>query len=231
MKTSDSITKIAPALLKAQKAITFAKKDATNPHFKSKYADLSGVIEAVKGPLNEQDMFFSQMASPSEDGRLHLTTRLLHSSGEWVEDTAVCPLPKADPQGFGSALTYLKRYSLAACVGLPTEDDDGNAGSHTPTEAQPRPAQQRAPAPRPPPAPSRSDAPAWQGFPVPPFIKKYAGATLGEMEKKDLLWWSENYEPKPFKGEIQQKDLDFQAALKAGAEASNVPDGEGDVPW
>jgi hypothetical protein len=125
MKTSESITKIAPALLHAQSNITFAGKNAKNPHFKNTYADLPAVIDAVKEALNNAGIIFLQTPSPSEDGRLHLCTRLIHESGEWIEDTAVCPLPKSDPQGFGSALTYLRRYCLASICGLYQEDDDG----------------------------------------------------------------------------------------------------------
>lgn len=130
MKTSESISKIAPALLAAQKAITFAVKDAANPFFKSKYADLPTVIDAVKPALNEAGITFMQSASPSDSGTLALTTRLIHVSGEWIEDTAVTPLVKNDPQSYGSAITYLRRYSLAAMTGLYQDDDDGNAASH-----------------------------------------------------------------------------------------------------
>src|SRR6202008_4399225 len=66
---------------------------------------------------------------PSDDSKLHMTTRLLHESGEWMEGTLVMPLPKQDPQGFGSAMTYARRYALAAITGLYQDDDDGNAGS------------------------------------------------------------------------------------------------------
>lgn len=129
MKTSESITKIAPALLAAQRQITFAAKDATNPHFRSKYADLPTVIDAVKPALNEAGIVFMQMPAPSESGTLALCTRLIHASGEWIESTATCPLQKNDPQGYGSANTYLRRYSLAAAVGLYQDDDDGQAAS------------------------------------------------------------------------------------------------------
>lgn len=129
MKTSESITAISKALLKAQREITFAAKDATNPHFKSKYADLPSVIDAIKPALNDAGIMFMQTASPSDSGSLALTTRLLHESGEWMEDTATVPLPKNDPQGYGSAMTYARRYSLAAITGLYQEDDDGNAAS------------------------------------------------------------------------------------------------------
>jgi hypothetical protein len=129
MNTSESITKIAPALLTAQRAIKFAVKDAKNPQFKSTYADLSSVIDAVKPALNEAGIIFLQMPAPSERDSIALTTRLIHESGEWIESTATCPLQKHDPQGYGSACTYLKRYSLASAVGLYQDDDDGNAAS------------------------------------------------------------------------------------------------------
>lgn len=129
MNTSETISKIAPALLQAQRAITFAVKDAKNPHFKTTYADLSAVIDAVKPALNEAGIAFLQMPAPSDRDSLALTTRLIHESGEWIESTATCPLQKSDPQGYGSAVTYLKRYSLASAVGLYQEDDDGNAAS------------------------------------------------------------------------------------------------------
>ena len=142
MNTSDTITKIAPALLKAQRAITFAIKDSKNPAFRSTYADLSSVIEACKPALNDAGIAFMQMPAPSDPGTIALTTRLIHESGEWIESTATCPLQKVDPQGYGSANTYLRRYSLAAAVGLYQDDDDGNAGSKpkpaaAPTKAQP----------------------------------------------------------------------------------------------
>ena len=133
MKTSESLSKISPALLKAQRAITFASKDATNPHFRSTYADLPSVIEAIKPALNEAAIVFLQTFSPSEAGFIAVTTRLIHESGEWIEDTATVPLPKSDPQGYGSAATYARRYSLAAITGLYQDDDDGNAASATKT--------------------------------------------------------------------------------------------------
>jgi hypothetical protein len=129
MKTSETLTKLPAALLKAQAAITFAAKDATNPHFKNRYADLGSVIDAIKPHLNFNGIVYLQTATPSDDGRLHLVTRLIHESGEWVEDTMVMPLSKQDPQGFGSAMTYARRYSLAAITGLYQDDDDGNEAS------------------------------------------------------------------------------------------------------
>jgi|TARA_R110002167_G_C12439117_1_gene630643 hypothetical protein len=129
MKTSESIIKISGALLAAQKDITFAGMTKTNPQFHSQYADLPSVIDAVKTPLNNNGIVFLQTCSPSEDDKLHLTTRLLHESGEWIEDMMVMPLVKSNPQGLGSAISYARRYSLAAITGLYQADDDGQAAT------------------------------------------------------------------------------------------------------
>ena len=129
MRTSDSIKSIAPALVQAQKGITFASKDGVNPHFKNKYASLSSVIDAIKPALNDAGIVFVQTASPSDDNKLHLTTRLIHSSGEWIEDVATCPLSKQDAQGFGSCMSYLRRYSLASITGLYQDDDDAQSAT------------------------------------------------------------------------------------------------------
>ena len=127
MKTSESIKQIAEALVSAQKEIRFAVKDSTNPHYKSKYANINSVIDAVKAPLNNNGIAILQSLSPSDDNKLHLTTRLLHSSGEWLEDTAVCPIQKQDPQGLASATSYIRRYSISALCLLYAEDDDGQS--------------------------------------------------------------------------------------------------------
>jgi len=127
MKTSESIKEIAIALVDSQTKIRFAIKDSTNPHFKSRYADLGSVIDAIKESLNLNGIAFIQTLTESSPGTLALTTRLIHKSGEWIEDTAICPLQKNDPQGYGSALTYLRRYSLASITGLYQDDDDGES--------------------------------------------------------------------------------------------------------
>jgi hypothetical protein len=129
MKTSESIKQIAEALVSAQKEIRFAVKDSTNPHYKSKYANINSVIDAVKAPLNNNGIALIQSLSPSDDNKLHLTTRLIHSSGEWIEDTAVCPIQKQDPQGLGSAISYIRRYSLSAMCAVYADDDDGHSAA------------------------------------------------------------------------------------------------------
>ena len=146
MNTSEKIDLIAPALLAAQKEINNASKDAKNPHFRSSYASLGSVIEAVKEPLNKHGISIIQsLSSCSSDGQsggnngggLLLRSRLLHTSGQWIEDCAHSPLAKADPQGVGSATTYLRRYSLAALLCITQEDDDGNAASGRVTPSAP----------------------------------------------------------------------------------------------
>ncbi len=124
MKTSESITKIAPALLAAQKAVGNATKNAKNPHYRNSYADLAAVIDAVKDAFNTSGITIMQPLEESRDGQCFVTTRLVHESGEWIEATASAPMPKSDPQGVGSATTYLRRYGLAAMACIHQQDDD-----------------------------------------------------------------------------------------------------------
>lgn len=125
MKHSDSITKIIPALLTAQKAIKHAVKDALNPHLKTMYADLPSVIDAIKEHLNNAGIVYLQTPGETANNYLFLTTTLFHESGEWIQGTMSVPIVKQDPQGFGSSLTYARRYALASITGLKQEDDDG----------------------------------------------------------------------------------------------------------
>ncbi len=126
MLTSDSITAIMPAFIKAQGNFDKARKTATNPHFKSKYVALDGVIDAVSDALRAEGIAIMQMTD-IEDARTVLNTRLIHESGEWLGSRYPVHPVKSDPQGEGSALTYARRYSLMALVGIAPEDDDGNA--------------------------------------------------------------------------------------------------------
>jgi len=130
LNKSETIVELAKALHKAQGKIKAALKDSTNPHFKSKYADLSSVIEAVKQPLLDAGLVFTQGVHDAEGG-VAIETMLLHTSGEWLSSTLRIPASKQDAQGFGSAITYGRRYGLQAICGVPAEDDDGNAASST----------------------------------------------------------------------------------------------------
>lgn len=135
MEKSEKIGTLAAALVAAQPKIEGATKDKENPAFRgAKYADLASVMDACKDALNEQGITVVQSPQPSDVGKLSLETVLLHKSGEWISGTITMPLAKNDPQGYGSALTYARRYGLAAMVGVCPEDDDGNAASgKTPT--------------------------------------------------------------------------------------------------
>jgi hypothetical protein len=118
-------------LVNAFAAIEGAAKDKLNPHFKSKYADLTSVIDAIKPVLARHNLAFYQRPQPSENGVL-VQTMLRHSSGEEVDlGTLYVPANKQDAQGFGSALTYARRYALMTAFGVPAEDDDGNAAAAT----------------------------------------------------------------------------------------------------
>ena len=126
MEKSESIAKVSMALVKAQSLIGDAKKNAQNPHLKNRYANLGSVWDAIAPALEASKLAVIQLPTPSDDGKLHLTTMLIHESGEYIGDTLVMPLPKQDPQGYGSALTYGRRYGLCSLLGVVQDDDDGN---------------------------------------------------------------------------------------------------------
>lgn len=128
---SPSIGALAAALSKAQGAMKNATKDSTNPHFKSKYADLESIWAACRAPLSANELAVVQRVSTGTGG-IVLTTMLIHSSGEWIRDKCQMPSREQSAQGYGSAITYARRYALAAMVGVaPGEDDDGNQATIT----------------------------------------------------------------------------------------------------
>lgn len=129
----ENFNKVAAALVKAQKAFGPALKSSTNPHFKSRYADLSACVEAVIDSLNENGIALMQRLSPCDDGVI-VETVFVHESGEIINCGQLhVPATKQDAQGYGSALTYARRYSLMAACGIAPEDDDGNAATKRPT--------------------------------------------------------------------------------------------------
>lgn len=145
----NTVTKIEASLHSAMAAafgeIEAATKSANNPHFKSKYADIATVIDAVKPALVKHGLFFTQHPEPSERG-VCIETMLHHASGESISlGKLFVPANKQDAQGFGSALTYARRYALVTAFGVPTEDDDGNAAAKG-SAAQPAQAPTKQPA-------------------------------------------------------------------------------------
>lgn len=134
--------KIAKALVAAQKAFGPALKSSTNPHFRSKYAALDACVEAVIDGLNGSGIFLMQRNHPYERG-VAVETVFIHESGEsYSSGILQVPAQKMDPQGYGSALTYARRYSLMAACGIAPEDDDGNHATKTYKQAPPQRAQQ-----------------------------------------------------------------------------------------
>lgn len=118
-------------MLGAQRKIENVKKDSKNPHFKSTYASLGAVLDAVKPILNEFDLVLTQeIRSGAPDGNVRVTTRIVHApSGEQTCDSQTIPVSKNDPQGHGSAITYARRYAIQALLAIASEDDDGNEAS------------------------------------------------------------------------------------------------------
>ena len=133
---SPEIGELAKAMAAARKKFKTIKKDTVNPFFKSKYADLAGVIEATADALAEHDLFIVQ--SPRFNGQtVTVTTMLTHGSGQWMRDDLSLPMSKFDAQGAGSAITYARRYSYQSFVNVAAEaDDDGNAASGKDKEAK-----------------------------------------------------------------------------------------------
>jgi hypothetical protein len=128
---------IAPAFIKAKQAFGPALKDKTNPAFRSKYADLGACIDAVEDALLANEIAMMQETFLDDSG-VTVETVFLHASGEMIRGGKLhVPAAKQDPQGYGSALTYARRYSLMAACGIAAEDDDGNAASQTKPAAKP----------------------------------------------------------------------------------------------
>jgi len=131
MIQSESIANLAKALSTVQGKLTHAKKDSENPFFKSKYADLESVWDACRDLLAINGLAVAQFPGTycELDHSMSLTTILTHESGEYISQEMSVPVTKPDAQGAGSCLTYMRRYALAAVVGVVQADDDGNAAS------------------------------------------------------------------------------------------------------
>jgi hypothetical protein len=135
MRTSESITKISAALVKAQGELNAVSKDGNNPHFRSKYATLQNIVESTRDTLRKHGLAVVQTFSETDGSYISLNTTLLHESGEYITGTFSMRPSKADPQGLGSATTYARRYALSAILGIVTDDDDdGNAASQPRTD-------------------------------------------------------------------------------------------------
>ena len=128
LKRSESIKELATALAKAQGELEHATKSHTNPFFNSRYATLADVITTITRTFSKHGLSFAQLQF-SEGGNDYLLTKLMHSSGEFIDSIAPIIFKARDAQGYGSGLTYARRYSLCAISGISQEDDDGNAAT------------------------------------------------------------------------------------------------------
>ena len=135
---SAEISEIAKALINVQRQLQPATKDANNPFTKSRYATLNSVMDSCREALLSNGIWLCQYPVPAEQGYLGLVTKLTHAeSGQWQSSLAVVPLPKADPQGVGISMTYMRRYALSAMLGIVTEEDtDGEFASDKPNRPQ-----------------------------------------------------------------------------------------------
>ena len=204
MTRSDSIAKIAPALVAAQAAFPSIVKDGKNPAFRSKYATLDGIMAAVRPALAANGLAVVQGAiHPETDGPklvgLAVESVLVHTSGEWMATMVPVPVTKSDAHGLGSALSYGRRYGISALLALTTdEDDDGNAATRPPQRQEPR--QERPAAPPPPPAGQRLHERVPETPAAPMSLAKaeamtMKGQRLGDMDEERLdklaAWASE----------------------------------------
>ena len=143
MNTSESIKEIATALSAAQGSLQDATKNAKNPHFKSDYADLSHVLEAIRPALKAHNLSVVQLPFAS-GSRVGVTTRIMHSSGEWIEESIDLEVEGRNlAQAAGSHITYLRRYSLASLFAIHQKDDDGESAP----KREARPSKPKASAP------------------------------------------------------------------------------------
>jgi hypothetical protein len=142
IETSADTAKLDAALAKAQGEFPAAIKDSNNPAFKTKYADLSAIMKAIRPALTKHGLSLTQWPVHSEDNRVHMVTRIAHA-GEWIRGTFSMPCDKQNAHGYGSIIIYLRRYCAGSCLGVITDlDDDGNAASSrsTPPPAKAEPA-------------------------------------------------------------------------------------------
>lgn len=224
---SDSLTDLAPALCAAQAKITPASKDAVNPHFKNKYASLQSIWDVARPVLSAHGLAVIQTFSESDGDRMNIVTTIIHKSGQYFSGTLSMKPQKADPQGIGSAITYGRRYALAAILGIVADDDDDGQAASTQTSAPKSAATVK-------PALIRPAFSGWRAFAIP--FGKQKGKLLGELTDDSLSWWCENYQ---LKATSSAADEAFRAALDAAyAEKTSAnpagggePNIEEDVPF
>jgi len=126
MQTSNEINELAAAMAIAQGQMGAAYKNSSNPHFKSSFADLASIGDVIKQPLSDNGLSVVQFPINNEQG-VAITTRVMHKSGQWIEESFGIKPVKAGPQEYGSLISYFRRYALAAIFAIPQTDDDANS--------------------------------------------------------------------------------------------------------
>jgi len=224
MEMSNSISELAKALCKAQAAMKPVIADNENPYFKSKYADLAAVWENCRKPLTDNGLSVVQTLEHEDnlDNRIVIKTVLLHESGEWISSRLALTPVKNDPQAIGSAITYGRRYSLAAMVGVASENEDDDAESATRQEYHDAQVQQNN-------HPAKRSAKVEQETPTDKQVKKL-GAMVREigLEKEAMIAiMQERYDKTSSKDltKTEMSDLiDYLTKVKNGEEAFDLPD-------
>lgn len=225
MTKSESISKITPAIGKVQAQITPAKKEGVNTFFNnSKYATLSSVWDACREALKSNEITVIQLPGKDELG-YYLETILLHVSTEFISGKMYFHLPKDDPQGIGSAITYARRYSLAAALGICPEDDDGEAAmartddrrDHSARAVAKNQSKSTGEAPRAQEGPS-----SWKTLEV-HFGIKLKGLQVGNLKNDQLKWINEEWNPgENPKYPITAKDKALKEAVLKEMESRNI---------
>lgn len=135
MQQSETLDAIIPALAAAKKQFKPLKKNGFNPHFKNSFADLQSINEATAEALTANQLVVTQSVINNESG-VFISTRILHASGQWIDSgPAFFPVSRADAQGYGSAITYGRRYQIAAFLALAAEDDDDGTAASQPQKS------------------------------------------------------------------------------------------------
>lgn len=178
MQRSEQINELAKAMAAAQGQFDHAAKDATNPHFQKKYADIASVIDVIRKPLADNGLCVMQPMKVV-DGGVEVETWVMHESGQWCMETTFMPAPSnANPQQLGSATTYARRYGLNGMFVLGAEDDDGNAASEAAPAAKKATKDKKVPSERIAELITQGDEHAKQGYD--PFLAWWQGLSNDE---------------------------------------------------
>lgn len=197
---SFEIKDLAAALSKAQAVIENAAKDKENPFFKSQYADLASVWGVARKPLSDNGLSVLQEPS-STDGKVSVTTTLMHSSGQYIRSVFEVPVGRQDAQGYGSAVTYLRRYALQSFIGIAPAEDDGNGASEPKSKPKAAPQTDKKALPTSTPRPADTLPPkakvetVWDGSQM-VHGGKYKGKKWSELPADYLEWARHNAKQK-----------------------------------